>query len=247
LFAGVKGKFMILKDFHDLLLKEKPETADHVAEDCPFCNEDISINHNDYSIGGGDMKTYTEDEFTTAVTEAVAPLQAEAAAKVAELQAEIEELRTSQARTELEGQIADLQADLDKAEIRVAAAEAKHDELVAYLDAEAAAEEQAVLAQARREARREAVKTAAPFADEYIDANLDRWVAMEDEAFEAVIEDWKAVASTARAEEDETGDAEAESIPETAMSNVRNDHTVNGSVAADVFGARNRGVDVRYL
>jgi hypothetical protein len=237
---------MILKEYHDLLLNEKPETADHVAEDCPFCNENAnSINHNDYSIGGGDMKTYTEDEFTAAVTEAVAPLQAAAETKVAELQSEIEELRTSQARTELEGQIADLQANLDKAEIRVAAAEAKYDELVAYLDAEAAAVEQAALVQARREARREAVKTAAPFADEYIDANLDRWVAMEDDAFEAVIEDWKAVASTARSEEDENGEAEA--IPETAMSNVRNAHTVNGSVAADVFGARNRGVDVRYL
>jgi hypothetical protein len=239
---------MILQEFHDLLLEQQPENASHDAENCPFCTESASeISNNDYSIGGGDMKTYTEDEFTAAVTEAVAPLQAAAETKVAELQSEIEELRTSQARTELEGQIADLQANLDKAEIRVAAAEAKYDELVAYLDAEAAAVEQAALVQARREARREAVKTAAPFADEYIDANLDRWVAMEDEAFEAVIEDWKAVASTARAEEDETGDAEAESIPETAMSNVRNDHTVNGSVAADVFGARNRGVDVRYL
>jgi DNA repair exonuclease SbcCD ATPase subunit len=238
---------MILKEFHDLLLKEKPETADHIAEDCPFCNADIPINNNDYSIGGGDMKTYTEDEFTAAVTEAVAPLQAAAETKVSELQSEIEELRTSQARTELDGQIAELQADLDRAEIRVAAAQATYDELLAYLDAEAAAVEQAALIQVRREARREAVKTAAPFADEYIDANLDRWVAMEDDAFDAVIEDWKAVASTARSEEDETGDAEAESIPETAMSNVRNDHTVNGSVAADVFGARNRGVDVRYL
>ena len=71
---------------------------------------------------------------------------------------------------------------------------------------------------------------------------------MEDEAFDAVIEDWKAVASTARAEEDENGETEADVIPETAMSNVRNDdHTATGSVAADVFGARNRGVDVRYL
>jgi len=236
---------MILKEFHDILLRDKPETADHVAEDCPFCNEAFTSNNN-YSIGGGDMKTYNEDEFTTAVTEAVAPLQAAAEIKISELQSEIEELRTSQARNELEGQIAGLQADLDLAEIRVAAAEAKYDELLSYLDAEAAASEQAALAHARREIRREAVKSVAPFADEYVDANLDRWVAMEDEAFEAVLEDWKIVASTTPHSVEDV--AEVDLIPETAMSNVRNDdHTANGSLAADVFGARNRGVDVRYL
>jgi len=243
---------MILKEFHDLLLEQKPESAEHDEENCPFCNEEgddqnhdeHKDNSNDYSIGGGDMKTYTEDEFTAAVTEAVAPLQAEAAAKVAELQAEIDELRTSQARSEVEGQIAELQADLDKAEIRVAEAERKHDELVAYLEAEAAAAELATLVELRRSERRDAVKAAAPFSDEYIDANLDRWVAMEDEAFDAVVEDWKTVSSSTR--QDDVVEEAAEVPAETAMSNVRNeDH--GGSVAASVFAARGHGVDVRYL
>jgi DNA repair exonuclease SbcCD ATPase subunit len=242
---------MILKEFHDLLLEQKPESAEHDEDNCPFCNEGIDHDHDDtqdnsnYSIGGGDMKTYTEDEFTAAVTEAVAPLQAAAEAKVAELQSEIDELRTSQARPEVEGQIAELQADLDKAEIRVAEAERKHDELVAYLEAEAAAAEQAALVELRRSERRDAVKAAAPFGDDYIDANLDRWVAMEDEAFDAVIEDWKAVSASSRQATDEVEEA-AEVPAETAMSNVRNeDH--GGSVAASVFAARNHGVDVRYL
>jgi DNA repair exonuclease SbcCD ATPase subunit len=238
---------MILQEFHDLLLEQKPESADHDAENCPFCNENVSeISNNDYSIGGGDMKTYTEDEFTAAITEAVAPLQAAADAKAAELQAEIDELRTSQARSEVEGQIAELQADLDKAEIRVAEAERKYDELAAYLEAEAAAAEQAALVEARRAERREAVKSAAPFADDYIDANLDRWVAMEDEAFDAVIEDWKAVTATAR-QSDEVVEEASEVIPETAMSNVRNEDHSAGSLASTVFAARSHGVDVRYL
>lgn len=241
---------MLLKDLHDLLLSEKPEDAQHIPEECLLCNNEVAdINNNDYSIGGGDMKTYTEDEFTTAVKEAVAPLQAAAESKVSELQAEIDELRTTQARSEVEGQIAELQAELDKAEIRVAEAERAYTDLVTYLEAEIEAAEQAALTEARRSARRDAVKDAAPFTDEYIDANLDRWLAMEDEAFEAVIEDWKNVSTAARVHNDELeADAEVDAtdgIRETAMSNVRNDD--HGSVAADVFGARNRGLDVRYL
>jgi hypothetical protein len=236
---------MILKDLHDFLLEDKPEDANHVAEDCPLCNETANNNTNDNSIGGGDMKTYTEDEFTAAVTEAVAPLQAAAETKVAELQSEIDELRTTQARSEVEGQIAELQAELDKAEIRVAAAEKAYADLVSYLEAEIAAVEAAALVEARREARRSAVKDAAPFTDDYIDANLDRWVAMEDEAFEAVVEDWKNVSVAAAATHVEAPAADVEIPAETAMSNIRNnDH---GSVAADVFGARNRGLDVRSL
>lgn len=242
---------MMLKDLHDLLISDMPEDANHVAEECPLCSEVANSNNDNYSIGGGDMKTYTEDEFTTAVTEAVAPLQAAAETKVAELQAEIDELRTNQARTEVEDQIAQLQADLDKAEIRVAAAEKAYADLVSYLEGEIEAAEQAALVEARRNARREAVKEAAPFADEYIDANLDRWMAMEDEAFESVIEDWKnvtAAASTASSDEGDEGEVAedtTEELRETAMSNVRNDGY--GSVAADVFGARNRGLDVRSL
>ena len=190
------------------------------------------------------MKTYTEDEFTAAVTEAVTPLQAAADAKVAELQAEIDELRTSQARSEVEGQIAELQADLDKAEIRVVEAERKYDELVDYLQATAAAESAAEAELLRRSERLDAVRAAAPFSDDYIDANLDRWVAMEDEAFQAVLEDWKTVSSSIR--KDDVEEASVEVPAETAMSNVRNeDH--GGSVAASVFAARSHGVDVRYL
>jgi hypothetical protein len=241
---------MMLQDLHDLLISNMPEDANHVSEECPLCNEIANSNNDNYSIGGGDMKTYTEDEFTTAVTEAVAPLQAAAETKVAELQAEIDELRTNQARTEVEDQVGQLQADLDKAEIRVAAAEKAYADLVSYLEGEIEAAEQAALVEARRNTRREAVKEAAPFADEYIDANLDRWMAMEDEAFESVIEDWKNVtaASTASSDEEEEGEVSedtTEELRETAMSNVRNNDY--GSVAADVIGARNRGLDVRSL
>jgi hypothetical protein len=234
---------MTLKEQHDQLLLEKPEEANHDAEGCPFCNLELNIN-NDNSIGGGDMKTYTEEDFTSAVQEAVAPLQAAADARVSELQLEIEELRTTQAQSEIDGQVAEVQADLDKAEVRVAEAERKYDDLVAYLIAEATAVTEAANLEALRETRREAVKQATALSDEVIDQRLDRWVAMDDDSFEAVLEDWKALSAASRETEEAS---EASEIPrETAMSNIR-EHSTSGSVASEVFGARNAGVDVRYL
>lgn len=232
---------MTLQEQHDQLLLEKPEEANHDTEGCPFCNLELNI---DNSIGGGDMKTYTEEDFTSAVQEAVAPLQAAADARVSELQLEIEELRTTQAQSEIDGQVAEVQADLDKAEVRVAEAERKYDDLVAYLTAEAIAVTEAANLEALRETRREAVKQATALSDEVIDQRLDRWVAMDDESFEAVLEDWKALSAASRETEEAS---EASEIPrETAMSNIR-EHTESGSVASEVFGARNAGVDVRYL
>ena len=231
---------MTIQELHDEMLKNMPEGASHDAEACPLCNPNTTFN----SIGGGDMKTYTEDEFTAAVHEAVAPLQAEAEATVAALQAELDELKTEAAKSEVEGQIAEVQAELDKAEIRVAEAERAYADLVSYLEAEVAAAEQAALVEARREARRTAVKEASLLGDEYIDSKLDRWVAMDDESFEAMLEDWKTVSSSSR---ETVKEASADLPLETAMSTVRDIDPGSASLTADVLGARNAGIDVRYL
>lgn len=231
---------MNLKQQHDELLKQMPESATHDAEACPFCNPDTTHNNSD---GGGDMKTYTEEEFTAAVKEAVAPLQAAAQAEVSELQAELDALKAAAAQSEVEGQIAEVQAELDKAKVELADAIKRYDDLVAYLDSEAQAAAEKAAQDARKGDRLAAVKEVAPgLDDDYIERRIDAWVAMDDETFESMLEDWKAVPTAAKAEGDPTDLAR-----ETAMSTVRDTEKTSGSAAADVFRARNQGVDVRYL
>lgn len=226
---------MTLKEQHDKLLEEMPEGASHDADGCPICNPE-----NDDSFGGGDMKTYTEEEFTAAVQEAVAPLQAAAEARVAELEAQVTAMRASAEHEEAKGQIAEVQAELDKAELRVSAAEQKYADLVAALEEAAAAEAEATARSERQTERLEAVKANASFSDEYVSNNIDRWVAMSDEDFAALIEDWKAVSAA-------SSDAEPSlALRDTAMSNLRDDKPTR-SVASDVFGARNKGIDIRTL
>lgn len=239
-----------LNDIHDMLLNEMPDGADHDTANCVICNNgniNNNIDHN--SEEGGDMKTYTEDEFTAAVAEAVAPLQAE-----------LEAIRTSQAQEEIEAHVAEavitaeakileLQAELDKAELRVAEAEKSRDEIVAWLEGEVEAAEEAARLETLRTERLSAIKEVASFGDEYIEANLDRWVAMDDEVFASVLEDWKAVSTATRQVEAEvdtdTEEVEAEIPAETAMNNIRTaDET---SVARDVINARLRGIDVRNI
>jgi len=231
---------MTLKEQHDKLLAEKPEGAVHDADGCPICNPNLELD----SDGGGDMsKTYTEEEFTAAVQEAVAPIATEAEAKVAELQAEINGLKATIAQTEVAGHVAELQAELDKAEIRVAEAQAKYDELVAYLGAEAAAAEETARREALRDSRRAAVREASRLTDDYIESRLDSWVDLDEAAFESMLEDWKSVASASS----ETASENNELVRETAMSNVRDDSHEAGVSVADLFNARNHGIDIRYL
>jgi hypothetical protein len=228
-----------LREQHDLLLEQIPEGAIHDTEGCPFCSPDLSAN----SDGGGDMKTYTEDEFTTAVQEAVAPIQAAAEAKVNELQSELDGLKVTQAKGEAEGRIAELQVELDKAEINLTNANAKYDELVAYLESVEAAKVEAAAQEALRETRAAALAESTPLAQERIAEIVDRFIAMDDESFAALVEDYKTVSSASTKETEET----SVDIPrETAMSNVRDENSSSKGYAS-VFAARNTGNDIRYI
>jgi molecular chaperone GrpE (heat shock protein) len=80
------------------------------------------------------MKTYTEDEFTAAVKEAVTPIQEAANLKVAELQGKLDELTTESEKAELDGQIAEMQSALDIADAKVAAAEKTLADTLSYFD-----------------------------------------------------------------------------------------------------------------
>lgn len=233
---------LTLKERHDQHLAQMPEGAVHDTDGCSICNPDLSVDEN--STGGGDMKTYTEEEFNAAVAEAVAPLKAAAEAKVTELQSELDGLKASQAATEAEGRVAELQVELDKAEIRVADATKKYDDLVAFLEGERAAAAEAAEQAARSEARAEVLKASTPLADEKVAEIVDRFIAMDDEAFSAIVEDYKAVSAAAPAGEQAS---EKEEIPaETAMSNVRDEQATEKGFGS-VFSARNHGVDVRSI
>ena len=230
-----------LQTQHDQLLAEKPEGVEHDEATCGFCNAEYSNTDPE----GGDMKTYTEDEFTVAVKEAVAPVQAAAETKVAELQAKIDELTAQSEQAEVEGQIAEIQAKLDVAEAKVADAEQKVTETLAYFDDLAAQAAEAARLDTLRESRRAAIASVTAFSDEQIDAKLDRWVAMDDETFEAILDDFTAI-RTSVAASTET-DANSEARAETAMENVREERSSATSAAASIYGALVKGVDVREL
>jgi multidrug efflux pump subunit AcrA (membrane-fusion protein) len=237
---------MDFKQQHDQLLENMPEGVSHDTASCIICNPDASVNADatsSNSTEGGDMKTYTEDELAAAVREAMAPLQAELdTVRASQAEEEIAN-RIEAAKAEVAAQVSELQLELDKAELRATEAEKSRDESVAWLEAEATAAEQAALAEARKSERLDSIKEVASFSDEYVAANLDRWVAMDDEAFAAYLEDLKAVAAKPAVE---TDSEETATIPaETAMDNTTSTESVSASKS--VFGARAQGVDIRKL
>lgn len=228
-----------LQEEHDYLLSIKPDGASHDVTNCNFCNSDSPLE-------GGDMNTrmYTEDELTSAVSEAVAPIQAELDSLRSSLAEDEVEARVSAAKAEVEAQVAELQTKLDAAEIRAVEAEAARDEILGWLEAEAAAKTEAEELAARREARLVAVKEAASFSDEHIEANLDRWTALDDEVFEALVDDWKAIQKAARASRE---DLPSEIPTETAMQNRSNHTTGSESSAGEFFSLLRDGFDPRKM
>lgn len=224
---------------HDRLLSIKPDGVEHDVATCVFCTS-----NNSNPPEGGDMNTYTEDELTAAVREAVAPVQAELDALRSSLaEGEVEE-RIAAARAELEAQIATLQTELDAATVRATAAEEAHAGVVAWLEAEEAARQAAAELEARQVARREAISEIASLSDEYVEANIDRWTAMDDEAFEVMLEGLKAVATAAR-------EAAPAPLPtglpaETAMSHSTSNNPGHSAVA-ELHAAVRGGFDPRTL
>jgi len=92
----------------------------------------------------------------------------------------------------------------------------KYDELVAFLTEETEAAEAAKLAEALKAERLEAIKEVASFPEDHIEKNIDRWVAMDEDAFADQLETWKLL-STASAE---TNNGK---VLETAMQQTRSE------------------------
>lgn len=192
---------MDFKAEHDKMLVAKPEGVEHDAETCTYC---IS------SEEGGDMsKTYTEDELREAVEAALVPVQAELDAIRASEAEEAIATTVAEAVAAKDVEISELRGTVDTLTLRAESAEADYASVIAWLEAETQAAAEAAIAAARRDERLASVKEVASFAEDYIEANADRWVALDDASFAALIEDWKAVAAlrpaiVAEADEDET-------------------------------------------
>jgi len=206
------------KQIHDLLLVSKPSEAEHNASLCPYCDEsqDGSDSHVHDGTLGGDVSTYTQDDIDNAVAAATAEIRAELETLKQEQGIAEVEARLSDMTEAHEAKVAELQAQIDTAEANAEAVKTERDELVSYLDeVKTQAEAEQALA-ARREEVKEAV--ASLFSEEHIEANLDRWAALEAEAFESALADWTASAAKAvKAAGEETGATEKTAAAATAM------------------------------
>lgn len=190
---------MSLQSLHDKMLEEMPERAQHDSAECPFCNP-----QNSTETGGNMSETsFTKDEVQAQVAAAVADatkaISEELEAFKASQEAAEVEARIAEAKAELEERVSGLQAELDAKVIEAETAKNAHAELVALLEAEEARVAEEAAAAERRDARVAAVSEAASFSEDYIAANADRWSALDDDTFEALLADYKAVAEKASA------------------------------------------------
>lgn len=228
----------MLKELHDRLLEMKPEGASHDASDCPVCNGTVTDSeHSNEDPQGGTLKTYTEDEYNALL------------AQVADLEAKVNELDGARQESEVEARIAeakaaadaeveDLQSKLDTAVLEAQAAKDERDQIVAYFEQLKADEEAAEQIAALREERIGRVKEVASFPDDYIAARADAWAALDEEAFEAALADWKAIANKG-------GDP----VPATTAMTASRDTTnqPQGGSLREVLSFRFQGVDPRTV
>lgn len=211
-----------LKKLHDEHLANKPEAIsdeDFAAlieehkENCPFCNENLMANKDPEERG--DMeKEFTQAELDDAVAAAVAPIQTELEAVKATIAESEVDSRVAEAKAEAETKVAELQEALEAAELRAGNAETELANTLAFLEGEKEAAELAELASAIRKDRKAKIEEVANFTPEFIEANLDRWCAEDDDSFTARLEEW-AASSVAK-----TPEAESASL-NTSIKNVR--------------------------
>ncbi len=186
-----------VKRIHDLLLVSKPSEASHKASLCPLCegSSDGNDTHEIDDTSGGDVSTFTQGDLDEAVAKATAEIQAKLDSYLQEQGLAEVEVRLSEMTVAHEAEVAELKAQIDTAVASAEAVKTERDELVAYLD------EVGTQAEAKQalEARREEIKSAVAdlFSADHIEANIERWASLEEEAFEAVLSDWNAAAKVA--------------------------------------------------
>lgn len=187
-----------------------------------------------------DTKTY-EAEYN----EAIAKVEA-LETKVAELSAAAEastiDAKVAEVKAEAEAQVAEIQSKLDAAVLEAETAKQAHESLVAYLDETAKADAEAAEFASRKDERIAQVKEAAPLLpDEYITENADRFANMDEDAFTASLEGFKAIVAKAPV----TPVTEVPST--TAMTAARSNDGESSNPLRDVLSLRSMGVDTRTI
>jgi chromosome segregation ATPase len=243
---------MELQEAHDALIANMPSGVEHDTASCPFCSAlddgEGSVSSTIIDIEGGDIvSTYTKEELDAAVTAAIAPLQAElselrSTQEAVEVTARIEELNVQHA-----AEIADLQAKIDSAVLEAKASADQLEELVAMLEGAKSEQEAAALFAAVREERVAQVKEATSFPEDHIESNADRWAALEQENFDSLVSDWKAIMSSKK--EEIVPVTEDALSTETAMTAAHDSSDVQSksSVRREVMEFSMRGIDPRTI
>ncbi len=238
-----------LKALHDRLMESAPDDVEHDATNCVFCALEADP---DSPKGGPAMGDFTQAQ----VDELVAAAVAEATKPLTALQAELEQLKAANQETEvgkavadaiapLETKIAEMQQQLDAAEAAKTTAEAALTNTVAYLEAEVTANAEKAAAAERKDARVKVVEEIGCFKDEYIAEHAERWSTMDDEAFQAQVDEWKLIASANPAG---TGTGEVFTPPPATAfqaSRAEGGSTPQGSALRHISTMRRDGQDPR--
>lgn len=212
---------------HDVLLASVPRDT-HPA-DCPFCAAAIHTE---------EAPVATDDDIKAAIDAALA----DAAAKIAELEAKLADHETAAT----EATVAELQAKLDEAVAARKTAEEDLTNITAFLAAEHHKATEAAAASARRDERVEAVRATAVFPDDYVEENASRWAAYDNDAWAVQLGEYQAIA-TARPERSDTPTVDDKPPPKTSPLTAAATDPDRSNPVADVLDLRRRGIDLRQI
>jgi hypothetical protein len=239
-----------LQELHDQMIASRPEGIS-CPEGCVYCSGEYAS-----SLEGGNQvsdKTITEEESKALIAAAVAEATSEAQAKIAVLEAAAEEAAKKappandddeddapykKAKADLE----EMTIKLDAAVLEAEAAKRERDELASWLQSEAdkvVAEAEMATKRADRIAQVAEVVT---FPEAHVEERADMWASLDDDKFEALLADYKAL--------DVKKPSDSGPLPHfTAMQAARDesDSSVVGPALRHLIRGSRSGVDPRAI
>lgn len=220
-----------LAAIHDFLLENKPADLEHVEEECPICQK-AEINHQ----GGGFMQTYTDEE-VQALLQKITELESEVAEFRLAADRDQFEIEIQKVKQEAEEELASVKVQLDNLVLENANLKQEKADILIWLEAEVEAKAQEALLRERKEARLAVIEEVASFPEEYVQQNLERWVALDEGDFEALVADWKAIGN--KSVDDE--------LPSVTAMTATSSSGSSRSAVKEVLRFRYEGVDPRSL
>lgn len=174
------------REVHDNLLKARAKDpnikdARHDESKCPFC------------LTQGGTVQYSDEEVAKLVADATAQLSAriqelESAAQSSEIDARVAAVHEEDAKI-----IEDLRTQLDLAVLAKEKVASDFESFKAEIEQVEADKIATAALLAKREERLKIVREVTSFSEDRLQANADRYAAMEDDDFESIVEDYRAV------------------------------------------------------